>query len=80
MYRKPRGSPEAEMARKVREYLEARVRLVSLIDPEKRSARLFSTVEKSAFIRANQALDGGDVLPGFALRLSDLLDRGWRTG
>jgi hypothetical protein len=27
-------------------------------------------------IRADQELDGGDVLPGFVLILSDLLDRG----
>jgi len=74
------GNTKAEMARKVREYFEARVRLVWLIDPRKRSARVFSTVEKSTVVRANQALDGGDVLPGFALLLSDLLDRGRRPG
>jgi len=74
------GNTRAEMARKVREYFEARVRLVWLIDPKKRSARVFSTVEKSALVRANQALDGGDVLPGFTLLLSDLLDRGRRPG
>jgi len=74
------GNTKAEMARKVREYFEARVRRVWLIDPRKRSARVFSTVEKSTVVRANQALDGGDVLPGFALLLSDLLDRGRRPG
>ena len=78
MYRKPRGSPEAEMARKVREYFDAGVILVWLIDPRKRTARVFSTVEKSVLVRADQALDGGAVLPGFILRLSDLLDRGRR--
>jgi Uma2 family endonuclease len=74
------GNTKAEMARKVREYFEARVRLVWLIDPKKRSARVFSTAEKSTLVRADQALDGGDVLPGFALLLSDLLDRGRRPG
>jgi len=49
---------------------------VWLIDPKKRTARVFSTVEKSALVRADQALDGGDVLPSFLLRLSDLLDGG----
>ncbi len=68
------------MARKLREYFEAGVRLVWLIEPKKRSARVFSTAEKSALVRANQVLDGGDVLPGFALLLSDLLDRGRRPG
>jgi Uma2 family endonuclease len=73
-----KGNTKAEMARKVREYFEAGVILVWLIDPKKRTARVFSTVEKSTIVRADQALDGGDVLPGFALLLSDLLDRGGR--
>ena len=72
------GNTKAEMARKVREYFEAGVMLVWLIDPKKRTARVFSTVEKSTVVRADQALDGGDVLPGFVVRLSDLLDRGRR--
>jgi Uma2 family endonuclease len=72
------GNTKAEMARKVREYFEASVLLVWLIDPKKRAARVFSTGEKSTIVRADQALDGGDVLPGFALLLSDLLDRGGR--
>jgi Uma2 family endonuclease len=72
------GNTKAEMARKVREYFEAGVILVWLIDPKKRTARVFSTVEKSVLVRADQALDRGDVLPGFVLLLSDLLDRGRR--
>jgi Uma2 family endonuclease len=72
------GNTKAEMARKVREYFEAGVSLVWLIDPKKRTARVFSTVEKSILVRADQALDGDDVLPGFVLLLSDLLDRGRR--
>jgi Uma2 family endonuclease len=72
------GNTKAEMARKVREYFEAGVSLVWLIDPRKRTARVYSTPGKSALVRADQALDGGAVLPGFVLRLSDLLDRGRR--
>jgi Uma2 family endonuclease len=72
------GNTKPEMARKVREYFDAGVRLVWLIDPRKRSARVFSTIEKSALVRADQALDGGAVLPGFVLPLADLLDRGRR--
>jgi Uma2 family endonuclease len=72
------GNTEAEMARKVREYFEAGVVLVWLIDPKKRTAQVFSTREKAVLVRAGQALDGGDVLPGFTLLLSDLLDRGRR--
>ena len=72
------GNTKPEMARKVREYFDAGVILVWLIDPRKRTARVFSTTEKSILVRADQALDGGAVLPGFVLRLSDLLDRGRR--
>jgi Uma2 family endonuclease len=72
------GNTKAEMARKVREYFEAGGTLVWLIDPRKRTARVFSALEKFILVRADQALDGGDVLPGFVLPLTDLLDRGRR--
>jgi Uma2 family endonuclease len=72
------GNTKAEMARKVQEYFHAGVSLVWLIDPLKRTARVFSTIENSTLVRAHQALDGGSVLPGFVVHLSDLLDRGRR--
>jgi Uma2 family endonuclease len=72
------GNTPAEMARKVREYFDAGVVLVWLIDPRKRTARVFSKVGKSTLVRADQALDGGAVLPGFTVPLADLLDRGRR--
>ena len=72
------GNTKPEMTRKVREYFEAGVILVWLIDPKKRTARVFSTVDKSTLVRADQSLDGGDVLPGFVLPLADFLDRGRR--
>jgi Uma2 family endonuclease len=64
------------MSRKVREYFEAGVNLVWLIDPRKRTARVYMTSDKATLVRADQALDGGAVLPGFILPLSDWLDRG----
>jgi Uma2 family endonuclease len=72
------GNTKSEMVRKVREYFTAGVRLVWLIDPKKRTARVFSAREKSVLVHAEHELDGGDVLPGFAVRLADLLDRGRR--
>jgi Uma2 family endonuclease len=72
------GNTKAEMTRKVREYFEAGVVLVWLIDPKKRTARVFSTVGKSVLVQANESLDGGKVLPGFVAKLSHLLDRGKR--
>jgi Uma2 family endonuclease len=73
------GNTKAERARKVREYFEAGVRLVWLIDPKKRTARVYSSLDHSVLVRADQALDGGDVLPGFVLPLKELLDRGRRA-
>ena len=72
------GNTRAEMTRKVREYFEAGVSLVWLIDPRKRTARVYSTPEKSVLVRAEQSLDGADVLPGFVVALADLLDQGRR--
>jgi Uma2 family endonuclease len=72
------GNTKREMDRKVQEYFDAGVFLVWLIDPRKRTARIFSTIEKSTLVRASQTLDGGAVLPGFVLPLLDLLDRGLR--
>jgi Uma2 family endonuclease len=72
------GNTKAEMTRKVREYFEAGVVLVWLIDPKKRAARVFSTVSKSVLVQADKSLDGGDVLPGFVIKLAHLLDRGKR--
>jgi Uma2 family endonuclease len=72
------GNTKLEMVRKVREYFEAGVILVWLIDPKKRTARVFATPQKSVLVRADQSLDGGHVLPGFVLPLGDFLDRGRR--
>jgi Uma2 family endonuclease len=68
----------AEMARKRGEYFRAGVRLVWEIDPRARTARVYTSETAFADLAAADALDGGPVLPGFALPLADLfaeLDR-----
>lgn len=67
-----------EMNRKVGEFFEAGVRLVWLIDPEKRTARIHTAAGSFTEIDADGTLDGLDLLPGFSVRLGDLLDRGRR--
>jgi Uma2 family endonuclease len=64
----------AEMARKRREYFGAGVELVWVIDPAARTAEVFTAVDRSVVLDAGQALDGGAVLPGFALPLADLFN------
>jgi len=61
-----------EMERKLKDYFFAGVRLVWLIDPDKRSADVYTAPDQSVRIEEGQVLDAGDVLPGFTLPLSDL--------
>jgi Uma2 family endonuclease len=58
---------------KVREYLDAGVRLVWIIDPEARTALVFRPDQRERIIDEDGVLDGADVLPGFTLRLSEVL-------
>jgi Uma2 family endonuclease len=72
------SNTKAEMARKRREYFEAGVRLVWEVDPIARTVAVFDTPDRSMVLDESQTLDGGEVLPGFALALGDLfgeLDR-----
>lgn len=67
-----KGNRPREMARKCREYFAAGTRLVWIIDPVARTAEVFTAPEQSAVLTEADTLDGGDVLPGFSLRLRDL--------
>ncbi len=72
------GNTPKEMARKRELYLRAGVRLIWIIDPATRTARVDSTPDRSETLDASGTLDGGDVLPGFTLTLGELfgdLDR-----
>jgi Uma2 family endonuclease len=68
------------MDRKLHEYFEAGVRLVWYVDPKKREAQVFTTVDQVAHIAAGGFLDGGEVLPGFRLSLAELFAEAERTG
>jgi len=66
----------AEMERKLREYFLAGVRLVWMIDPRQRQASVYTGPDApAATLDEGQALDGGDVLPGFRLPLAELFAR-----
>jgi Uma2 family endonuclease len=69
------NTPE-EMGRKLREYFLAGVRLVWMIDSRKRTAEVYTAPDAPAVILdESQALDGGNVLPGFTLPLAELFAR-----
>jgi len=69
------GNTKAEMQRKVKDYFAAGARLVWLADPKKRQVVVYTSPEKSDNFNETQALNGGDVLPGFSLSINDWFAR-----
>lgn len=67
-----KSNTPAEMTRKRREYFEAGVRLVWLVDPGPRSVAVFTGAEQFTTVDVDGSLDGGDILPGFTLALREL--------
>lgn len=66
------GNTRGELARKLRDYFLAGVRLVWFIQPRDRIATVYTAPDRATKLTASQALDGGDVLPGFTLPLKQL--------
>lgn len=62
-----------EVLNKVGDWLDAGVQIVWVIDPDRREARVYRADGSLTTIDASGALEGEDVLPGFACRLSDLV-------
>jgi Uma2 family endonuclease len=68
----------AEMRRKRREYFEAGVRLVWLVDPLRRTVRVYTAAEEFFDVGEDGVVSGDPVLPGFSVSVRDLfgeLDR-----
>jgi Uma2 family endonuclease len=76
-----KSNTRREMERKRRDYFSAGVRLVWQIDPDTRTAQVFTGPDVFTDIPSDGALDGADVLPGFRLQLAELFERaGKRRG
>jgi Uma2 family endonuclease len=69
------GNTTGEMDRKLDEYFEAGVQLVWYIDPRSRAATVYTARDQATAIDVNGTLTGGEVLPGFSLRLGELFER-----
>jgi Uma2 family endonuclease len=73
-----RSNTPGEMLAKRQDYFSVGVELVWEIDPEKRTVSVYASPTQSTTLSANDTLDGGTVLPGFALPVAQLfaeLDR-----
>lgn len=75
-----KSNTRKEMERKLDEYLRAGVRLVWHVDPETRAAKVYDAGGGVRELTETDELDGGDVLPGFRLRLADWFAEAERTG
>lgn len=60
------------MRAKLKEYFFVGVRMVWVIDPEDRSVEVLLAPDEGRTLYDDAVLDGGDVLPGFACKVSDL--------
>jgi Uma2 family endonuclease len=75
----PSNTPE-EMARKLREYFEAGVRLAWFIDPVGRTVTVYTAAEQFEVFSEAETLKGEPVLPGFVLPLRELFAELDRSG
>jgi Uma2 family endonuclease len=66
-----KGNTPKEMKRKLGEYFRAGVRLVWFIDPAKEVVEVYTSPRRKKEVRKGQTLDGGEVLPGFSLSLTE---------
>lgn len=61
-----------DVREKIREYIALGVRLVWLIDPETRTVTVYLGTIRGTELDESDTLDGGEVLPGFAVPVSYL--------
>ncbi len=66
------SNTETEMQGKLREYFKAGVELVWHVNPHSRSVEVVTSPSKRVVVRGSQTLNGGDVLPGFKVKLKKL--------
>ncbi len=72
------SNTRAEMARKRREYFQGGVRLIWMVDPQRRTIAAFQTAEDVIIVDEDSTITGGDVLPGWSFDTAKLfaeLDR-----
>jgi Uma2 family endonuclease len=70
-----RRNTERELDRKRREYFEAGVQLVWQVYPRRKVVRVYASVNDFVELGEEDTLDGGNVLPGFSLAISEWFDR-----
>jgi Uma2 family endonuclease len=70
----PSNTPQ-EMDRKLKDYFRTGVRLVWYVDPEEQTVRVHTSVEQSRLLKKDDTLDGGTVLPGFSVSITEWFEK-----
>jgi Uma2 family endonuclease len=63
-----------DVQRKVSQYFQAGTRLVWIVYPDMRQVVVFRSAREGVVLTADDMLDGGDLLPGFACRVAELFE------
>lgn len=64
----------SELDEKIDAYLSDGVRLIWVVDPQRRKATVYAPdMEQPLHLNVNGVLDGEDVLPGFSVKLMDVV-------
>ena len=74
-----KNNTKAEMARKLRDYFDAGVKLVWYVDPPTRTVEVYRSPAAFVTKSEDEELDGEDVLPGFRVSIRDWFDRALRV-
>jgi Uma2 family endonuclease len=61
-----------EIQEKVFDYLDAGTRLVWVVEPRGRTVTVYRSREEIGILMPSQEIDGGEVLPGFRVEVSEL--------
>jgi Uma2 family endonuclease len=67
------GDRPGDILAKVADWLSAGTRLVWVVDPLRRVARVYRQDGSETIVTADRALEGEDVLPGFACPLEKIV-------
>jgi Uma2 family endonuclease len=66
------GDTYSEVEEKVEQWLDAGARTVWVIDPRRRSVSIFRPMTDVTRLSESDELDGGDVVPGFRCKVSEI--------
>ncbi len=64
-----------EVTQKIVEYFAAGVRLVWIVYPNQQLVSVHESLKQSTWVTSDETLDGGEVLPGFEMPLSEVFSR-----